>query len=309
MKYSLSLFPLESWSSLDEIVSAARRAEELGFYGIGLAEHLFTPVSGPERKPEIPSQFWVDNFAFGAALAAATTRIRVMLSALIVPYRHPLHAAKSIATLDWVSGGRLDVATGVGWLRQEFDALGVPFAERGPRTDDYLRAMISLWTEEYPDFRGKFVRFSDLVSGPRCVQQPHAPLLIGGNNEQAFRRVLEFGAGWAPMLASTDVVRSGLARISALAEQQGRDVSALRVFTRINVLGGSSAVKQGAAHVPGTLEAAAGSGGNALRQVLDLVRQYAAAGVNELGLSFPWATGSEFIERLEWHAAEIMPLT
>jgi probable F420-dependent oxidoreductase len=309
LKYSLSLFPLDNWASLDEIVATVQRAEQLGFYGIGLAEHLFTPVSGPERTPRIPSRFWVDNFAFGAALAMATSRIRLMLSALIVPYRHPLHAAKSISTLDWISGGRLDVTTGVGWLRQEFDVLGIPFAERGARTDDYLRAMISVWTQEYPDYKGRFVEFSDLVSGPPCVQQPHVPLLIGGSNGRAFRRVLEFGAGWAPMLASADVVRSGLAQINALAEQHDRDLSALRVFTRINVLGGSAAIRQAGAHAPGTPEAAAGRGQNAREEVLECIGQYVAAGVNEIGLSFPWTTAQQFVDRLEWFAAEVMPLT
>jgi probable F420-dependent oxidoreductase len=309
MKYSLSLFPLDSWASMDEIVATVQRAEQLGFYGIGLAEHLFTPVSGPERTPRIPSRFWVDNFAFGAALAMATSHIRLMLSALIVPYRHPLHAAKGISTLDWISGGRLDVTTGVGWLRQEFDALGIPFAERGARTDDYLQAMISVWTEEYPRYRGRFVEFSDLVSGPPCVQKPHVPLLIGGRNEQAFRRVLDLGTGWAPMLASTDAVRSGSARIRALAERHDRDMSGLRVFTRINVLGGSAAIQQASAHTPGAPEAAAGQGASAREEVLECVGQYVTAGVNEIGLSFPWATASQFVEQLEWFAAEIMPVT
>jgi probable F420-dependent oxidoreductase len=307
LKYSLSLFPLDNWSSLDEIVATVQRAEQLGFYSIGLAEHLVTPVSGPGRAPELPSQFWVDNFAFGAALAMATSRIRLMLSALIVPYRHPLHAAKGIATLDWISGGRLDVTTGVGWLRQEFDVLGIPFAERGARTDDYLRAMITLWTQEYPEYRGRFAEFSNLVSGPPCVQKPHVPLLIGGSGEPAFRRVLDFGAGWAPMLASADVVRGGLARIGVLAEQRGRDLSSLRVFTRINVLGGSTAIRQAGAHVPGTPEPIARKAGSAREDVLECVGQFVAAGVNEIGLSFPWATASQFAERLEWFATEVMP--
>jgi probable F420-dependent oxidoreductase len=309
LKYSLSLFPLDNWRSLDEIMTAVGRAEQLGFYGTGLAEHLFTPVSGPERTPEIPSRFWVDNFAFGAALATATSRIRLMLSALIVPYRHPLPTAKAIATLDWISGGRLDVATGVGWLRPEFDALGVPFAERGARTDDYLRAMIVLWTQEYPEYRGQFVEFTDLVSLPRCVQRPHAPLLIGGTGEPAFRRVLEFGAGWAPMLASVDTVRKGLARINDLAGEHGHKPPGLRVFTRINVLGGNAAVSQAGAHVPGTPDVAAAPAKDSREQAIDLIGQYTAAGVTEVGLSFPWTSAAQFTERMEWVAAEIMPFT
>src|SRR5262249_27955829 len=150
------------------------------FGGVGLAEHLVTPVSpGPAREPGAPTTFWVDNFAFGAVLARETTHLRLMLSALVLPYRHPLHAARSIPTLDWVSSGRLDVATGVGWLAPEFAALGIPFRERGARAEETLQAMVSLWTEEYPSFRGRFFSFSDIAFGPGCVQKPHVPLLIG----------------------------------------------------------------------------------------------------------------------------------
>lgn len=304
MRYSLSLFPLDAWGSLDEILAVVRHAETLGFHGVGLSEHLFTPVTGSERTPANPSRMWVDNFAFGAALASATERIRIMLSALIVPYRHPLDSARGVATLDWISGGRLDVTTGVGWLRAEFDALGVPFERRGALTDEYLRAMIALWTEEYPEFHGETVSFRDLVTGPPCVQRPHVPLLIGGTGARAFRRVVEFGAGWAPMLAPAEVVRDGLARIRELAAAAGRDLSDLRVFTRIPLLGGN----------PATSRAAAGHGHEVTAQpppsgpeeARDLIGRHVAAGVTEVGLSFPWRDAAEFTDRIEWVATELM---
>lgn len=304
MRYSLSLFPLEGWASPEEILATVRHAEALGFHGVGLAEHLFTPVHGPERTPTNPSRFWVDNFAFGALLASATTRIRIMLSALIIPYRHPLDSARGVATLDWISGGRLDVTTGVGWLREEFEALGVPFERRGALTDEYLRAMIALWTEEYPEFRGETVSFGNLVTRPQCVQRPHVPLLIGGNNARAYRRVVEFGAGWAPMLAPAGVVREGLGRIRALADERGRDLSGLRVFTRIPVLGGNTAVSgAAAAHDPGAPDPEAGGA----EEARDTVGRHIEAGVTEIGLSFPWRDAAEFRDRIEWVAAELMP--
>ncbi|ONH22893.1 TIGR03619 family F420-dependent LLM class oxidoreductase [Pseudofrankia asymbiotica] len=317
MRYSLSLFPLDGWSSLDEIVEVVRRAETLGFFGVGLAEHLVTPLESQSgREAATPGAFWVDNFAFGAVLARATSRLRLMLSALIVPYRHPLHAARSVATLDWVSDGRLDVTTGVGWLAPEFAALGIPFAERGARTDDALRAMVSLWTEEHPSYHGRFFSFSDLSFGRGCVQRPHVPLLIGGGGPAALRRVVEFGAGWAPMLATPETVRVGMAQLADELGAAGRDAADLRVFTRIAILGGNQAMRRALdSHPPSGARAPVGSiaasalDSSASQQVIDAVSRYVEAGVTEIGLSFPWRDAAEYVDRLEWFAAEVMPAT
>lgn len=314
MKYSLSLFPLSGWSSLDEIVEVVRRAETLGFFGVGLSEHLVTPLGPPPaREPVAPPGFWVDNFAFGAVLARATSRLRLMLSALIIPYRHPLHAARSVATLDWISDGRLDVTTGVGWLAPEFAALGIPFAERGARTDDALRAMVRLWTEENPSHHGRFFSFSDLSFGRGCVQKPHVPLLIGGDGPAALRRVVEFGAGWAPMLATSETVCAGVARLTDQLGAVGQDLADLRVFTRIGILGGNQEVRRAAdSHSSSAPRASGGPGtpdSSASQQVMDTVGRYVEAGVTEIGLSFPWRDAAEYVDRLEWFAAEIMPAT
>lgn len=310
MKYSISLFPLDNFASMDDIVDLVVRAERLGFFSVGLAEHLFTPVGpAPRREPALPSAFWVDNFAWGAVLARETSRLRLLLSAMIVPYRHPILAARSVTTLDWISAGRLDVTTGVGWLAAEFDALGISARDRGVRTDEYLEAMIELWTAEYPHYAGRFVRFSDLTFGPRCVQRPHVPLLIGGNNERALQRVVRWGAGWAPMLAEVDVVRAGLARLAGLLAQAGRTSSVLRIFTRISVLGGNSTITRASAHVPGTLTAAGSAWDAGVEPTVETVGRYVEAGVTELGLSLPWRDAAEFGDRLEWFASEVMPRT
>jgi len=247
MKYSISLFPLERWSHVDEIVGAVQAAERLGFAGVGLAEHLFVP-SG-DSGGDHPSALYPDNFALGAVLARETSVLRIMLSALVVPYRHPVVAAKGVATLDWISNGRLDVTTGVGWLREEFDVLGVPVGERGARTDDYLRAMVALWTQEEPAYQGQFVSFKEIRFEPKCVQRPHVPLLIGGSGEAALRRVIEFGSGWAPMLGSPEIIDTGIRRLGDLCADVGRDTGDLRVFTRIPVLGGNDAVARAAKSV------------------------------------------------------------
>ena len=310
MKYSISLFPLDNFASVDDVVELVVRAELLGFFSVGLAEHLFTPVGpAPGREPALPSACWVDNFALAAALARETSRLRLLLSAMIVPYRHPLLAARSVATLDWISAGRLDVTTGVGWLAAEFDALGISARDRGARTEEYLEAMIELWTAEYPHYAGRFVRFSDLTFGPGCVQRPHVPLLIGGNNERAYQRVVRWGAGWAPMLAEADVIRAGLTRLATLLAPVGRTTDALRIFTRISVLGGNNAIAGASAHVRGAVPAAGDAREDSVERTVEMVSRYIEAGVTELGLSLPWRDAAEFGDRLEWFAREVMPRT
>jgi alkanesulfonate monooxygenase SsuD/methylene tetrahydromethanopterin reductase-like flavin-dependent oxidoreductase (luciferase family) len=138
--------------------------------------------------------------------------------------------------------------------------------------------MTELWTARYPHYAGRFVRFSGLAFGPRCVQRPHVPLLIGGNNERAFQRV-RWGAGWAPMLAEADVVRAGLDGLAGLLEQAGRTSSGLRIFTRISVLGGNSAITRASAHVPGTLMAVGGAGDAGVERTVETVGRYVEAGV------------------------------
>lgn len=306
MKCSLSLYPLEAWSSLDEIVGTVAEAEKLGFYGVGLPEHLIVPT-GP-GAPSRPSAFWVDNFAFGAVLARATRGMRIMLSALVIPYRHPLHHAQGVATLDWISNGRVDVTVGVGWMREEFEALRVPYRERGRRTDDYLRAMRVLWTEPEPAYDGEFVSFGDLLFAPTCVQKPHAPLLIGGHNENAFRRVVEFGAGWAPMMASAESVRAGLVRIREGLAAVGRSDD-LRVFTRVSILGGNATItKAAASHKADLVRAQKHSVSRSdAERTIEVMATYREAGVTEFGLSFPWENAARYVETIQWFAAEVMP--
>jgi len=118
---------------------------------------------------------------------------------LIVPYRNPVLTAKMVASLDALSGGRVVLGIGAGWVPEESAALGVPFAERGAMTDEYLAAMRELWTSPAPSFSGKYTQFSELRCEPRPIQKPHPPIWVGGHSRAALRRTVEFGAAWHPI--------------------------------------------------------------------------------------------------------------
>ncbi|MDG2004265.1 MAG: TIGR03619 family F420-dependent LLM class oxidoreductase [Novosphingobium sp.] len=131
-----------------------------------------------------------------AAIAGATEKIRLNTCLTILPFQHPIVMAKALATADWMSGGRIDVTFGLGSIKQEYDYLGVPFHERGARADEYIEAIIALWTQDRPSFEGKFVQFADVGFDPKPVQKPHVPIWIGGDSDAALRRIARFGSGW-----------------------------------------------------------------------------------------------------------------
>ncbi len=173
-------------------------------------------------------------------IAGQTSKIRLVTSVLIVPHRNPLIAAKSLATLDVLSGGRLVVGVGVGWMREEFEALGLPpFEERGAVTDEYIRAFKVLWTEDDPHFEGKYISFSDINFLPKPVQKPHPPIWVGGESRPALRRTAEFADGWYPLganptfpMGTPEQLKAGLDRLAQYAQRFGRDPSTIETIYR-----------------------------------------------------------------------------
>ena len=175
-----------------------------------------------------------------AYIAGQTSKIRLVTSVMIVPNRNPLIAAKSLATLDVLSGGRLVLGVGVGWMKEEFQALGLPpFEERGAVTDEYIRAFKVLWTEDNPSFDGNYVRFDNISFLPKPVQKPHPPIWVGGESRPAMRRTAELANGWCPLgsnstfpMASTEQLKAGLGRLAGYAQRFGRDPSEIETIYR-----------------------------------------------------------------------------
>ena len=142
-------------------------------------------------------------------VAGATSRVRLGTTVLIVPYRNAVVTAKMVSSLDALSGGRVVLGIGAGWVAEESAMLGVPFAERGPMTDEYLAAMRELWTSPAPSFAGKYTQFSGLHFEPKPVQKPHPPIWVGGHGRASLRRAAEIGAAWHPINRSPEELRAG----------------------------------------------------------------------------------------------------
>ncbi|HET9627851.1 MAG TPA: TIGR03619 family F420-dependent LLM class oxidoreductase [Novosphingobium sp.] len=169
----------------------ARRGEELGYDMIAIPEHFAIP---PEDQHT--GHFWLHSTTAQAALAGATSRIMLNSTITILPFNHPIIHAKALATADWLSGGRMAVTFGLGSIEREFSYFGVPFHERGAIADEYLEAIVALWTQDRPSFEGRYVQFRDVGFLPKPVQRPHLPIWIGGDSKAALRRVARFGSGW-----------------------------------------------------------------------------------------------------------------
>ncbi len=204
----------------------ARAAEDAGFDSVWTAEHVVLPDPQVPPSPVPPSTAMLDPAVALAFIAAHTQRIRLATGIVILPQRSPLVLAKELASVDVVSGGRLVFGLGAGYLEAEFAALGVPFADRGRRTDEFLDAIVSLWCDERPSCAGRYVSFSGVDAHPRPVQRPHPPIVVGGQSAGALRRALRRGSGWYGFgldlegtrrcLAALDHERSAVERPEAL---------------------------------------------------------------------------------------------
>lgn len=196
----------------------AQRADALGFDWLWVAEHV---VQDSALVPTMGGRFF-EGVTAAANLLGATERIGALTYVAVLPYHQPVVYAKALASADFLSGGRMTLGLGAGYMEREFEAVGVPVEERGRRSDEYLRAMLELWTSEKPSFAGEFVRFDDVVFEPKCVQQPHLPLLVGGDSRPALRRAARLGDGWLPWLTTRDEMPGCLAYLREQREAHGR---------------------------------------------------------------------------------------
>ena len=228
-----------------DIRTVAEGAERLGYGLISVSDHLVIPSTVDANYPytetgEFPwtadgSADCLEQFALLAWLAAVTTSIRLLTSVVVVPHRNPLFMAKSIATIDQLSGGRVTVGCGVGWMREEFEALNIAdFDARGRVTDEYIRVMLELWQHDRASFHGEFIDFTGVAADPKPVQRPHPPIWIGGESMPAIRRAVALGDAWYPFGTNPkfrmDTIESFVARRDRLfleAERAGRDPASI----------------------------------------------------------------------------------
>ncbi|CAI8005480.1 FMNH(2)-dependent dimethylsulfone monooxygenase [Geodia barretti] len=197
----------------------AKRAEDLGFDRVAIGEHVM------DGNPPRPTAMGLPAMA---AAAGATTRLRVLTGIVIAPLYHPVMLAKLVATVDQISGGRLDFGIGISGQRDtraEFDALEIPVNTRGRRTDEILRAMKQLWQEDHVSHHGRFFNYDDVTLLPKPFQQPYPPIWVAGRSDAAVRRAAIAGDGWYPYLFTVNRLRRSNASVRDMAEQSGRDLS------------------------------------------------------------------------------------
>jgi probable F420-dependent oxidoreductase len=202
--------------------NVARAAEAAGFESLWTGEHVVLPDPQVPPSPLPPRTPMLDPAVALAFVAASTARIRLGTGIIILPQRNPVVLAKELASVDVLSGGRLLFGVGAGYLEPEFSALGAPFAERGARCDEYLDAIVALWTQPQPRFAGRYASFSGIDAQPRPVQRPHPPIHVGGQSPGAYRRALRRGNGWygfALDLAGTRRCIDGLAQARSQVER------------------------------------------------------------------------------------------
>ncbi len=269
-------------------------ADDLGFNKCMLGEHFVIPK---EHIALSGDHYFHTTVALGF-IGGHTKRMKLSSSVSIVPLQNPIVQAKAWSTLDWLSGGRAEALFGVGWLKEEFDILGVDFHERGKMADEYLAAMIELWTKDAPEFDGKYVKFRDIGFAPKPIQSPKLPIWLGGDAEPVLKRVAKFGDGWSPFRTPPEKFPECIDHIKSQPEYDGRPISVFFALEMLNV---------GAHHE--ILDDPRAPGSRSVQQILDQIGWLKDLGITETIVPMPpGITGfDDYRDRLRWVAAEIMP--
>ncbi len=207
-----------------------RRAEDTGLDSIWMGEHVVLfdrntfpyPSSKDGRIPVPEGGGMLDVVATFGFLAAATSTIRLGTGVALVPQRNPMYTAKEMCTLDWLTDGRIDFGIGVGWNKEEVEACGYSWEDRGARCDEFLEVMRRLWTEPVVDFHGKWVNIETCRLDPKPIQKPHVPIIVGGYAGAALRRAVRFGAGWYGFSRDPAGTKEMIARLDAAFAKEGK---------------------------------------------------------------------------------------
>lgn len=282
----------EAAAGAAELGSVARAADRLGFHYVACCDH----VAIPRRLAGVMGTTWYDPVATLAWLAGITERVRLLSHVAVAGLRHPLVTAKQYATLDLLSGGRLILGVGAGHVREEFEALGVDFAGRGPLLDEVMDALDAALTGEFPTFEGERFAFRDLGQRPRPAQEPRPPMWVGGSSPAAMRRAALKGDGWLPQGDPRAELPAKIQRIGELRERAGitepLDVGAIAEPLYV----GEPSWAVGRRTLSGKPEALAES-----------LREYGAMGVGQIQVRFRSRTCGELIEQMEAFAADVAP--
>lgn len=294
------------------LIEIAQRAEEFGYHSLWFPDHvtmpresesahLVNPESGRNAYPERPNM--LDGAVTMGAVAAKTNRIKLAPSVLISPYRHPLSDARQFATVDVLSGGRLIMAIGPGWCSEEFDALGVSFADRGRMTEECIEIYKRAWTDPWVSYQGRFYDFKEVSVDPKPVQKPRPPIVYGGVSRIGIRRALRYCDGLYPIVTERYSGPEAFRELTNMVREEGakmrRDVSAFPMMALV-MCGVTESRSMGAARTFLT--------GNPDELIADL-EQLAQCGYSFCGLHLDVqaATVSDFMAQMERFGKSVLP--
>jgi probable F420-dependent oxidoreductase len=224
MKVGVNLINFGPGATPQALARWVRLSETLGYHLLMTSDHI---AMTPDVHTRYPAPFYEPLSTLGW-LAGITQHITIGTTVIILPYRSVLEIARVSANVDQLSGGRFILGIGIGWAQQEFTALGLPFRRRGAMTNEYLDALKQLWTHDVASFEGEFVSFKEVYTAPRPVQSPHPPIWVGGSSDAAMRRTVLYGDAWHPIrIRHAWFKDTGIPRLRAVAEQEGRPMPAL----------------------------------------------------------------------------------
>ena len=302
MRYGFYLPTRGQTASPEALETLIARAEGFGFSSVVIADHIVFPVTIKSKYPYTVSGAFpgqgdaLEQLSLMAFVAGKSQTLRLISSVMILPHRNPVVTAKMLATIDVLSRGRVTVGVGVGWLREEFEALGAQsFDRRGAVSDEYLRIFKALWTQDPASYRGEFYRFDSIRCVPHPVQKPHPPIWIGGHSKAALRRVARLGDGWHPVGANPAAplrppeMRALLDELARLTEAEGRDPSTLTISYKAPIYDAGQGVDGGAERRPFS---------GSQQAIADDIGTYAGLGVSELIFDFRSESLTESLDRM-----------
>lgn len=239
MKFGINILNFGPGTSPESLLSWVRFAEETGFHLLMISDHV---AITPDVQEQFPAPFY-DPFVSLGWIAASVKKVEIGTTVTILPYRHPLLTARMAANLDQLSAGRFILGIGVGWAKQEFEALDVPFEHRGAITNEYLEAIRICWINDYATYEGQYVTFKDVQTGPRAMRLTGPRVWVGGSSEAALRRAVRFGDAWHPYRFRLDWLREeALPYLHKIANTEGKPVPGL--CPRLQVLLTDSAIPE-----------------------------------------------------------------
>jgi probable F420-dependent oxidoreductase len=242
MKFGCHLPIWGPGATREALITLARRVEGMGFDSAWASDHVVIPFAITSRYPYNatgdfplpPTANFLEPLTALAVVAGVTERLQLGTTVLVLPHRHPVLAAKMLATLDHLAPGRVILGAGVGWMREEIELLGAPYDQRGAWTDEAIRIMRACWQDERVSFRGRFFSFPEVGFAPRPPRGT-IPIWIGGHTPRALRRVAELGDGWHAAFASPATMREGIANLRTACEKMRRDPASITLSVRVGV--------------------------------------------------------------------------